>query len=792
MNATVCAARTTLARLTGHPRLWVASLALGGVLAAASPGLGLLSPLLDTCARALLQGLCAVSVIVGIDRYGLADLRPWRLIRAAAVTSWVAIALVRGLGEVWLRLPAAADLYQVAIVTGYVLLLAGLVLLGLQAGGSPWAGMLDGGIISIGVAMPLWVFLIDPALDHRGNAATGFAFLLIIPLIDLFIMGIVMRMTLDSAGMACLALLSASTFALFAADSLHLFDTVMGRTAGPLSTIGWLAFSALVGAAALHPSMAAVRNIHTPVVSSRTRITIFLVLALLSPLISGLGRVLVHADTARDPVDDVVFTVLTVLLAVLLVLRLSTIARIAERQSAQLRTALHRQQALQHSLTHRAYHDPLTGLANRSLLRKRLQDAVTAHATEPGTPPPALLLLNLDGFKDINDTYGHALGDELLTVAARRLGALTAEGRILARLGGDEFALLLPAATVEQAHAAAQQMLDLVRSPYRLSERELHVTASIGVLAGQPVAEPSDALRDSDLALNTAKSGGKNRIVVFDHELRAARLRHTEIITGLRRALERNEFTLAYQPIVDVTTGKLSKVEALLRWRPSAGRPVSPAVFIPLAEESGLIVDIGRWVLEHACADAAGWYERYGLTVTVNVSGRQLRETTFSDTVLAALTRHGLPRHALTLEITESMLLATGATETARIVGVLSDLRELGIRIALDDFGTGYSSLAYLRTLPVDILKIDRSFITPLTGTDHDEQAHAFTQSIVELAARLRLSAIAEGVESAQQAQALRQMGCRLVQGYLFSPPVEAAHIDALLEHGPDWQPRAA
>ncbi|WP_449064211.1 putative bifunctional diguanylate cyclase/phosphodiesterase [Planomonospora algeriensis] len=483
---------------------------------------------------------------------------------------------------------------------------------------------------------------------------------------------------------------------------------------------------------------------------------------------------------------DPAVTVLTLILAVLLVLRLSVVAGIAETRAADLRDALHRQDVLRRSLAHRASHDPLTGLGNRALLGEACGASSPTTPRTPAGPPPRLLLLDLDGFKDVNDTYGHPVGDELLTVVARRLRGLTADGQILARLGGDEFAIVLPGADLGTATAAAERVLSAVRAPYAIDGRELYVTTSIGVLAESSPATASDALRDADLALYAAKAAGKNQIAVFDHALRAERLHHAAIATGLRQALAADELSLAYQPVVDLVSGGIYAVEALLRWTPTGGRPIPPDVFIPVAEDTGLIVDIGRWVLEQACADAKRWHERHGIAVTVNVSGRQLRERTFREMVVEILTRQALPRNALTIEVTESMLLATSQAETRRIVEVLADLRAHGVRIALDDFGTGYSSLAYLRTLPVDILKIDRSFTAPLTNADH-RQARAFTRAIVELAASLDLSTVVEGVESREQAGVLQQMGCPLAQGYLFSPPVSPREVDDLLRAVP-WR----
>ncbi|GAA3444838.1 putative bifunctional diguanylate cyclase/phosphodiesterase [Planomonospora venezuelensis] len=774
------------ARRGVRPHAWLGFLLLGSVLtAAASLATGRL-PMVEVLFWATGQGAAALAIFAGTRRHGLARSRPWRLMRMAVVVAWTATTLVWGLGGVWLGSPELLELYRIGTLAAYGLSLTALISLNLQTSGSRWAGLLDGGIISVGAAMPLWTFLIDPAIDQSGRLSTGLVFALVPPVIDLFVFGVITRMILDSSRAPWLNLLSVSYLVLFAADGAYLLDQVAGRPAGPLTTAGWLGWSALIGAAALHPSMAAAGRIRPAAATGRNRVLVFLALALLSPAASILGGWL-KSDVSSH--SDLVITVLTLILAVLLVLRLSVVTGVAETQAADLRDALHQQDVLQRSLAHRACHDPLTGLGNRALLGEALQGAVADHLAHPGRPAPALLLLDLDGFKDVNDTYGHPVGDELLTVVARRLRALTADGQVLARLGGDEFALVLPAgpgSSTAHALALAEQVLAAVRAPYAVDGRELYVTTSVGVLAEASLTTASDALRDADLALYAAKAAGKSQIAVFDYTLRAERLHHAEIAAGLRQALARDELTLNYQPVVDLTTGAIHAVEALLRWTPTDGRPVPPDVFIPVAEDTGLIVDIGRWALERACADAKRWHERHGIAVTVNVSGRQLRERTFRETVLEILTRHALPRNALTLEVTESMLLATSPAETQRIVDVLADLRAHGVRIALDDFGTGYSSLAYLRTLPVDILKIDRSFTAPLTGTDH-HQARAFTKAIVELAASLELRTVVEGVESREQAGVLQQMGCPLAQGYLFSPPISSGEVDDLLQVTP-WR----
>ncbi|MBG0818577.1 bifunctional diguanylate cyclase/phosphodiesterase [Planomonospora sp. ID82291] len=784
-----------------EPRGWLAYLLLGGALVLAVPPVAAVSPLLDALCWIVLQGSSLAAVIVGIRRYGLGRLWAWRLIGAAVTLSCLASTLLWGVGWTVLRLPGALIAYQGATLLVYGLGLAALTLLGLRTGGSRWAGLLDSAVITVGVAMPFWTFFITPVIDHSGYAGVELAFALATPVMDLFMLGMVLRMASDNGRAPWLLLLSASYVSLLVADGAYLLDLAEGRPYGALSMIAWLGWAILVGGSALHPSVASSGRLRAPVVSSRVRAATFLTLALLGPLVSSLGPPVL--GIRPDPRDGVTTICLTVLLAVLLVLRLNLTARLAENraltldhqahrlatQADDLATALHHQERLRRDLAHRASHDPLTGLANRTLLTGALDAALTARAAAP----PALLLLDLDDFKDVNDTYGHPVGDDLLMAVAGRLRALaeTIEARpTLARLGGDEFALLLPAATTGTATALAHRILTTLARPYRIGERELHLTTSIGILTGLVPAGPTDALRDADLALHTAKADGKNQATLFHPDLRTARLHQITLATGLRHARARGELTLHYQPVVNLATGAVHALEALLRWTPASGDPVPPAVFIPIAEDTGLITDLGHWALDQAVTDARHWYHRHGTALTVNVSGRQLRDPAFPRTLLHTLARHHLPPHALILEITENTLLATTPAETRRITALLTDLRAHGVRIALDDFGTGYSCLSHLRTLPVDILKIDRSFTTPPTTADR-HRTRAFTEAILQLSTSLGLDAIVEGVETPGQAAALHRLGAPHAQGHLFSPPLPAARIDDLLTTTP-WKHHAA
>ena len=436
---------------------------------------------------------------------------------------------------------------------------------------------------------------------------------------------------------------------------------------------------------------------------------------------------------------------------------------------------------LRRQLAYRSSHDPLTGLAGRAPLLAAL---------ERGDGPKALMIIDLDGFRDVNDAIGHQAGDLALVDVARRLSGVLGADCLLARLGGDEFAVLLTGAGVDTATATAERVLDAMRTPYAGSAGTRYLlTASIGVLAEVGGRTPSAALRDADLALETAKSTGRNRLVAFEPGMRNARLDLTRLTTGLRRAVVREEFTLHYQPVIDLTSGATYAVEALLRWTPPGQETVPPDAFIPAAEDTGLIVPIGEWVLDRACEQAGEWFAKYGVAVTVNVSGHQLRDPDFVPTVKRILTRHDLPGRALVLEITETVLVTETAAATDTVTRRLAQLREHGVGIAIDDFGTGYSSLSYLRSLPVDVLKIDRSFTASAGAEQPRLHEWAFTRAILEMSASLGLKTVAEGVENAEQARLLRRMNCTFAQGFHFDRPMPASDVDALLAATPRRPP---
>ncbi|MEO8437088.1 MAG: EAL domain-containing protein [Chloroflexota bacterium] len=433
---------------------------------------------------------------------------------------------------------------------------------------------------------------------------------------------------------------------------------------------------------------------------------------------------------------------------------------------------------LEDELRRQAFHDSLTGLANRALFADRLEHALDRSRRFGHSL--AVLFLDLDDFKTVNDSLGHAEGDELLIAVAQRLTLALRSGDTIARMGGDEFAILIEDADDDGGPMeAAQHLLVSLEPPFQHQGKELFVRASIGIAtssSGEPTAD--DVLRNADVAMYTAKSNGKKRIEIFKPSMHVAALTRLALKGDLERALERDEFRLLYQPIMNLATNRIAGVEALIRWHHPRRGLVGPIEFIPVAEETGLIIPIGRWVLEEACRQATAWTPAEGgtMTVSVNVSGRQLQQPTFIAEVEEVLASTGLEPGRLTLELTESVLMHDAATATAMLV----ELKRLGVRLAIDDFGTGYSSLSYLRSFPIDELKIDRSFVASMGD---GPEGSAVVLSIIKLGQTMHLETVAEGIETAQQLARLKMLGAGLGQGFFFARPVTAEAISGLLLH---------
>jgi len=432
------------------------------------------------------------------------------------------------------------------------------------------------------------------------------------------------------------------------------------------------------------------------------------------------------------------------------------------------------------AVTHQAFHDPLTDLANRALFTDRVAAALSRRV-DSGTTAVAVLLLDLDDFKTVNDSLGHAAGDELLVAVASRLRSCVRPGDTLARLAGDEFAILLDELDDrDDVTAVARRVGKRLEAPFEVDAMEIAVRASIGISLGQsPDDRPEDLMRDADVAMYAAKARGKGGYQVFEPHMRQAVVRRMELKADLRHALERGELQVHYQPYIKLADESIVGAEALLRWEHGDRGIIPPGDFVPLAEEMGLIVPIGRWVLGEACGQAVEWGRRWPelgpLTLSVNVSARQLQDRLFVGDVAAIVSERGLAPGQLVLELTESSLVEDPDQAVQRLL----ELRELGIRLALDDFGTGYSSLGYLQRYPIEILKVHRAFVAEL-GRHPDEPALA--KAILQLAHHLGMKTIAEGVEDATQVESLRALGCGYAQGYHFARPLPPEAFAELLD----------
>ncbi len=430
---------------------------------------------------------------------------------------------------------------------------------------------------------------------------------------------------------------------------------------------------------------------------------------------------------------------------------------------------------LEQQLVHQAFHDPLTGLANRALFRDRVSHALTlarrhGHAL-------TVLFLDLDDFKKVNDSLGHEFGDRLLIAAAERFRSCTRVTDTVARFGGDEFAILLEERGAKDAGTLVERLGEAMEPPFLLGGNEVHVHVSIGIASATGADTADDLLRNADVAMYAAKRGGKRRSELYRSDMHAAVHERLELESALALAIERNELALHYQPIVCLRSGRPRGVEALVRWNHPRHGCLLPGHFVPLAEETGLILRLGAWVLTEACRQAAEWrrvYPTLDLSVAVNISGRQFLDPQIVNLTRDAIDASRLTPAALTLEITESVLMQ----QTESMLERLEDLRSLGVRLAIDDFGTGYSSLGYLRRFPLDMLKIAKPFVDDVSA---GVERAALARAVVGLGETLGLRTVAEGVEQAEQRAALTLLGCELGQGHFFAPAMPADRLEGYL-----------
>jgi diguanylate cyclase (GGDEF)-like protein/PAS domain S-box-containing protein len=451
--------------------------------------------------------------------------------------------------------------------------------------------------------------------------------------------------------------------------------------------------------------------------------------------------------------------------------------RLLERVTHLAEIAIARKQS-EEELAHQALHDGLTGLPNRALLLDRLEQAMARARRQEALV--AVLFLDLDLFKVLNDSRGHAAGDELLQAVAGRLRDVIRPADTVARFGGDEFVVVCEGLANEvEARLMGERITKAIETPFLLAAGEVFIGVSVGISLATGTDDADTALRNADAAMYRAKERGRGRVEVFDEKLRVRSRVRYETETALRRALDRGELVLAYQPVVAVADGRMAGAEALVRWHHPTQGEIPPDEFIPLAEEAGLIMPIGAWVLEEACAQTRRWIDArpdVSFAISVNLSARQLLQPNLVDRVVDVLTRTRLDASNLTLEITESVLMEDVDFSIERLLG----LKELGVRLAVDDFGTGYSSLSYLKQLPVDTLKVDRSFVDGLGTDPHDSSIVA---AVVALAEALGLVALAEGVETRLHVAELRSLGCQFAQGFHYARPLPPAEMEKLFGH---------
>jgi diguanylate cyclase (GGDEF)-like protein len=700
-----------------------------------------------------------VAIALGVRRYRPEWVLPWWLL-TAGVTAGMLASLWWGVDLAVYgtrRFPIGGDLVYSLMQPLLVLAILGWTRRARRSG-----GLVEAAIVAAGGGALMWALIVAPILDSGRFGGLRLGSYLMYVAFDLVILVCTVRMLLITrVRTPAYALLVTGAAAYLVTDLTFYVLLVADRPTEAVTAPGYLSAYLLLGTAALHPSMAhsGGQLATEPDPVSRARLFGYMALIVSAGALTGYQLLTSTGGWSRVLVP----LALSSLMAVLLVVRLSQLAVLLDR---------------------RARLDTLTGLPNLTALREEL--------AVPGVT--GLLLVDLDGFRDVNDSYGHDVGDEILRTIAGRLRDLCDAQPHCAtavRLSGDEFAVLTRSAVSPQELAA--EVVAVVRAPCPVpGGGSALLTASVGVvdLASGCTA---GALRRADLALHTGQSNGGNQVAAYDAALHAARQERTRIARDLDRARAAGEFSLHYQPIVDLPTGEIRAAEALLRWTLADGTPVPPDAFIPVAEQSGAIVPIGTWVIQRVCDQQRLWWPAYGVPVTVNASARQLRRPDFAATVLAAISASGIPGHALIVEITETGLI-TAIADAATVTAQLRTLREHGVRIAIDDFGTGYSSLAYLRQLPVDILKMDGSFTTNQVqgGAARDR---AFIRAIVELADSLDLVTVAEAVETADQADRLVALGCHLAQGYHFARPAPADDIEPLLAErtiGPGLPARTA
>jgi diguanylate cyclase (GGDEF)-like protein len=708
------------------------------------------------------------AAVLGVVRYQPEIRWPWALIAAALVVFLAGGGAREALGTLGDLSSHRSLIPDLITIPGYVMI--GLALLGIararRQGRRDIDGMLDGVVASLAAMTLAWIYLVNPALFHAHAPLAVRLVLSWYPPLSVFLVAITARLDF-TGGMRRLVsyqlLLTAVGTTLVGDVVYMLIETHAVTLPQHVFEVPYaLAYVAFIGAV-LHPSM---RELTEPIpvdeaVPTSGRLA-FVAVALGIP---GLITV-THVDAKTG--DRIALGMIIMSLTAAATLRVFRALRAYARSEARL--------------MHQATHDALTGLPNRAYVHDYVRPILAR--VKHGDAFVALLFLDVDRFKLINDSHGHSLGDDLLLAIARRLRAITRSSDLVARIGGDEFVIVVEGlGSVKEALEVAERTRVSFDAPFRVRGAEIGSSASIGVSVTDgtdPTIDAEALIRDADTAMYEAKEAGRDAVTVFNASMRDRAALRLALERELRHALERHELHVHYQPIVELPTGRVEGFEALLRWSHPLRGQIPPASFIPVAEDAGLIVPIGAWVIDEACRQLARWRQVIPqgerLYVSVNLSARQLRDPHLMRRVQHALDSQGLSHESLCLELTESLLM----NNPAAAAELLEHIRSLGVRLSIDDFGTGYSSLSHLRRLPVDQVKIDRCFVA---GLDHDDTSdESLVAAIVAMASALRVTTIAEGVETPAQADRLHDIGCDVAQGYLFSRPVAPGQVPEVVE----------
>ncbi len=702
---------------------------------------------------------CVAAIAIGVHRHRPARRAPWLLMFAGQLLWTVGDAI-----DSWYQAvdhitvyPSLADAFYLG---AYPLLALGLLLL--IRGRRPRrdvAGLLDSATLTVGLGLLSWVLLARPTFDASSHSLPAAIVGVAYPLADIVLIGMLIRLVTTPGGRTpAFRLLFGAVLLLVGGDTTSVALSLWSSSSTTAWDVIWLASYIAWGAAALHPSMA---TLSEPSHDEQPRFTRGRLGALAVASLVAPGTLALERLTGST-IDVWAVVAGSVVLFLLVVGRMNVAI-------AQIVAANRDRERLQSSLAYQAAHDSLTDLPNRARAMESI--AAALNRTRRSGELLGLLFVDLDGFKAVNDTFGHAAGDEVLKIVAARLRAEVRGGDLVARLGGDEFVVLLePLDTEADALPIAERLVAAAARPIPINDRFAHIGASVGLAISQDAsADAGRLLHEADIAVYRAKRSGRGRVEVFDDALRHELAERSELEAALVNAIATDELVVHYQPIIDLPTGAVTGYEALVRWeRPGYGL-LSPAEFIPTAEASTLICDLDVWVLRRATRQAAEWAGagQPSRTMSVNISGRHLSTPRIVDDVYDALVDSGLPAGQLVLEITETALV-----EDLVAIQHLEQLRSLGVAISIDDFGTGYNSVARLQHLPVDVIKIDRSFLDTT-----QKSTRILLELMIHAAHAFGLPVVVEGVEYPEQLDALRFMDCESVQGFYLSRPLTAAQI---------------